>query len=109
VLRHKPQRQPEPLDGINILGLLRAEGARRPRPIYFRSDNQLAVVSNHLKLFSRNRGKRFELYDLNEDPAEENDLAARYPHKVERLVADLDRWLEGVVSSNAGADYPVVR
>ncbi len=62
-LGHRPRRQPRPLDGIDILGLLRAESARRPKPIYFRSGEQLAVVSNHLKLFSRNRGKRFELYD----------------------------------------------
>jgi arylsulfatase A-like enzyme len=108
-LGHTPQYQPRPMDGINILGMLRAESARRPRPIYFRSDNQLAVVSNRLKLFSRNRGKRFELYDLNEDPAEENDLAARQPRRVDRYVVGLDRWLQSVAASDGGADYEILR
>jgi hypothetical protein len=97
------------MDGINILGMLRAQSARWPRLIYFRSGDQLAVVNNHFKLFSRNRGKRFALYDLNEDAAEENNLAERYPRKVERWVAGLDRWLQSVAASNDGADYQVFR
>jgi arylsulfatase A-like enzyme len=108
-LGHQPQRQPRPLDGINILGMLRAASARRPRPIYFRSGDQLAVVNNRFKLFSRNRDQRFELYALDEDAAEENDLAARYPRKVERWAARLDRWLQSVAASNGGADYHAFR
>jgi arylsulfatase A-like enzyme len=104
-LGHRPQRQPRPIDGLNLLSVMRAKRTGRSRPIYFRSGEQLAVVGNRFKLFSRNRGKRFELYDLYEDPAEENDLAARYASKVERWIVGLDRWLRGVAASEWGADY----
>jgi arylsulfatase A-like enzyme len=104
-LGHKPEGQPRPLDGINILGMLRATSASRPRPIYFRSGDQLAVVTNRYKLFSGDQGKRFELYDLDQDAAEENDLATRYPRKVERQVVGLDHWMQSVAASNRGADY----
>ena len=104
-LGHTPQSQPRPLDGINILGMLRTAGARRPSPIYFRSGDQLAVVTNRYKLFSRNGGKRFQLYDLNQDAAEENDLADHHPRNVARLATGLNRWLQSVAASDRGADY----
>jgi arylsulfatase A-like enzyme len=108
-LGHRPQRQPRPIDGLDVLSLVRAERAGRSQPIYFRSGEQLAVVGNRFKLFSRNRGRRFQLYDLYDDPAEENDLAARYPRKCERWVAGLDGWLQSVATSERGADYRLPR
>jgi arylsulfatase A-like enzyme len=39
---------------------------------------------------------QFELYDLQADPGEQTDLAARHPDIVRRLRADYDRWFDSV-------------
>jgi len=41
----------------------------------------------------------FELYDLKNDPFEQEDIAARHPETVRRLKADYDRWFAAVCSS----------
>ncbi len=47
----------------------------------------------------------FELYYLEIDPAEINDLAATMPEKVRELSASLDAWMESAMQSLKGADY----
>ena len=47
--------------------------------------------TSSLRPFVRVSGKPIELYDLEEDPYEENDLAASMPEKVEemkKIIAD---------------------
>lgn len=48
------------------------------------------------KLISFYEEEELELYDLVEDPGEQNDLAAEFPDKVEEMKAKLDSWLEEV-------------
>lgn len=47
----------------------------------------------------------FELYDLESDPYEEKDLAAKQRKRVSAMRADLDAWVESVLASLNGADY----
>jgi hypothetical protein len=42
---------------------------------------------------------RFELYDLENDQTEANDLAKSHPEIVERLKAEYDRWFDDVSST----------
>jgi arylsulfatase A-like enzyme len=46
-----------------------------------------------------------ELFDLDADPAEKTDLAARQPEVVEKLQAGLRTWQDSVLRSLTGADY----
>jgi len=43
---------------------------------------------------ARFRGNIWELYDLNEDRQERNDLAAAHPERVKELVAEYNAWAE---------------
>ena len=55
----------------------------------------------------RINGDRFELYNLKEDPMEENDLAPD-PEQAERLAVmseNLDAWMRSVIRSLNGNDY----
>ncbi len=45
------------------------------------------------KLIKRYEGKTFELFNLNDDLSERNDLAEKMPEKVQELDAILHRWL----------------
>lgn len=46
-----------------------------------------------------------ELYHLQEDPAETNDLASERPETAKRLAERLHQWQSSVLNSLTGADY----
>ena len=62
--------QQRPLDGVDLLPLLEGRTSARPGPIAFESKRQLALIDNRYKLYSKDRGESFELYDLETDPSE---------------------------------------
>jgi arylsulfatase A-like enzyme len=47
----------------------------------------------------------FELYDIQNDPGEKNNLADEYPEIVEEMMAEMRKWQESVLNSLTGADY----
>ena len=49
--------------------------------------------------------EKVELYDLQADPAETTNLAAKLPKRVTELRAQLRDWQESVLRSLTGADY----
>ncbi len=73
----------------------------RQRSLYFESviaGNQTTKEREHLWLRAVRQGdwkyiSSGELYRLDQDPQERNDLAAKFPQKARRLEADLERWL----------------
>ena len=58
------------------------------------------------RIDARDGSVRFELYDLSSDRSEKTNLAARQPERVAKLKRGLRRWLESVVGSHNGEDYP---
>lgn len=100
-----PENQPE-LDGINVLPLLSGESARRGRPIAFQSpirgsdyaadrrQLQLAISDDQYKLFSPDGGASWELYDLVNDPGEEDNIASENAALVAELRLQLEAWVE---------------
>jgi arylsulfatase A-like enzyme len=48
---------------------------------------------------------RYELYNLNEDPEEKQDISANYTGKVETMKEQIESWLRSVVQSLNGEDY----
>ena len=55
----------------------------------------------------RINGKRFELYNLSNDPLEKHDLSTDPEHgqRLERMKAGLDKWMRSVIRSLNGKDY----
>jgi arylsulfatase A-like enzyme len=49
--------------------------------------------------------KGFELYDIQNDPGEKQNLADEYPETVEEMLAEMRKWQESVLNSLTGADY----
>ena len=97
----------KPLDGVSLKPLLSDDIGPREQPIGFRFQKQAAWVDNDWKLVTTNRtkGDKFELYNLNDDPHEENDLAAENPMQFEKLKTAYQQWDAAVDASYKGKDY----
>jgi hypothetical protein len=64
---------------------------QRQQPICFEHEGNLAVRQEALKLV-RMYGRPWELYEMERDRTESDDLAARYPETVRRMTAIYDDW-----------------
>jgi arylsulfatase A-like enzyme len=49
----------------------------------------------------------WQLYDLQNDPSEENDLASQHPDTVARLAADYEQWWDSIQPSLVNESAPV--
>ena len=76
------------------------------------SDKDIAgmrtMMKNQYKLVIEGQSvnkKEMELYDIQNDPGEVHNLVDKYPHVVENMQIDLQKWQESVLNSLTGADY----
>lgn len=73
------------LDGESVLDLLLDEQEySREKPLYFKYGSQSAIIDKHLKLYSNN-DEEWELYNLDKDIGENNDISDQNSDEVERL------------------------
>lgn len=85
----------KPLDGVNIIPFLKGEKQGRPhQTLYVRKfDNDLySVRDGDMKLVTKKKNSVKELYNLQEDLGEENDLADAFPEEVKRLDSLRQNW-----------------
>jgi len=100
-----PGEKPDPIDGISLLPLIEGKMTQRPRPIAFESRRQLALIDNRYKIYSNDKGKTFECYDLRHDPGEGHDLAAEQPEIAHKMIETLETWRASCKRSLDGKDY----
>ena len=82
--------QPADIDGISMLGALLGKTQRTHDHLYWEIGNQVAV--RHGKWKALRRGKQpWELFDLEADISEANDIAASNVHVLAKLVAMADK------------------
>jgi len=92
----------QPLEGVSLLPLLRDQRFDRGRPLFWEHEGNRAVRDGQQKLVSKHPG-RWELYDMQADRTELNDLAEAEPHRVQSMAQQYEQWARrcGVV------DWPV--
>jgi len=90
-------RRIDPLQGKSLLPIFQGKERTPHETLYFHFGTDRALRQGPWKLVSAKLG-RWELYNLNDDRTELNDLAAEYPERVQtmqaewfRLAADVDR------------------
>ncbi len=71
----------------------------------FRGQQSFIVGDHKLVVRTRGEGEGTELFNLKDDPAETNNLAAEKPELVEELRAGMRQWQESVLHSLMGMDY----
>lgn len=89
------------VDGVNITPLLEGEGTIKRKALYWHfphySNHGLqspggVVRSGKYKLIEYFENGTVQLFDLEADPGEQNDLAAVLPHEVKKLKKMLHAW-----------------
>jgi len=98
------------IDGVSLLGHLKSGGAKKldRESLYWHFPHYRGDVvpysiirTGDWKLIKRYEGKTFELFNLNSDLSEKDDLSQTMPEKVKELDAKLTDWLRA-----AGAKLP---
>ncbi len=90
--------EPADPDGGSLLAA--AGGAELPeRPLFWEHSGRRAVYQDGWKLVAEGAGSRWHLFNLTEDPTEQNPRNQAFPERVENLKALWQSWAE---------DYDVV-
>ena len=104
-LGFKMKGQPELIDGVSLLPLIEGKMAERALPIGFESGKQVSLTDNRYKIYSKNSGKTYALFDLAEDAGESKDLATEKPEILRAMTETLEKWRASCKNSLAGKDY----
>ncbi|MDQ8201460.1 sulfatase-like hydrolase/transferase [Pelagicoccus sp. SDUM812003] len=84
------------LDGVDLGPYVTGQKQGRPHEVlYWKKENRGAIREGDWKLL-RYPDRPAELYNIEEDPSEVRDLAARYPDKVKDLYKKLFQWELGL-------------
>ena len=86
-----------PLEGISLVPVMKGREAL-PRTLGFEHERNRGYLKGEWKIVSEEyRGKEWELYNISADRLEQNNLAAKYPEKVEELAREYQVWAERVL------------
>lgn len=117
LMQAKVPNQVQPIDGISLVPVIDGKMRQRPRPMGFWQYNDSqgpamtvdcgpsAWMDNRYKLHKLAKGQ-YELYDIVDDFAETTNIAEKHPDVVARMKVELGDWLQSVLRSCRGEDYP---
>ena len=104
---------PLPQDGVTLKRLLTEDLQRRERPLGFRHTGRTAFIDNNYKLLNAHaagskdgKGAKWELYYLEKDHHEYDNLIDKMPDVAARLKSKWAEWNASIEDSIAGLDYP---
>jgi arylsulfatase A-like enzyme len=80
-----------PLEGVSLRPVFQGRPLRRPQPLFWEHEGNRAARDGKWKLVAK-EDRPWELYDLDADRTEMNDLAAREPERVKELAARWEAW-----------------
>ena len=91
-----PEKEgPNKFDGVSVLPLLFQGEALSPRTVFWRKGGDLAARSGDWKLVVPEEQKP-QLYNLEQDISESNNIAEQHQERVDKLMAELAEWEKDV-------------
>ena len=88
--------QDRPIDGITLLPFIRGDASSRNSSIAWEFKDMAALSGDQYKLVIEYESEMEHLYDLVNDPFEQNDISAEYPALFEAMKAELVEWQQSV-------------
>ena len=85
----------QPMEGVSLRPAFEGKSLQRTQPIFWEHEGNRAIRDGSWKLVSKYPGGR-ELFDMETDRPEQNDLAAQQPERVKQMVAQWDAWAKRV-------------
>jgi len=109
----KSKKDKRPIDGIDLMPVIEGEVDQRGSDLFFgyrrlyTKVDSMAIISGDWKLFreAKKGGGATRLYNLKEDPYEENDLYSKDSQRAAELEKKLKALDESCQLSRDGADY----
>ena len=89
-------QQITPMQGQSLLPVFRGEDPERNDPIFYEWRSGQAVYHNSWKIVKEGLDNPWDLYNLEDDPTETNNLAEQHPEKVEELDQLFTEWKAGL-------------
>ena len=81
-----------PMEGISLKPALTGKVLKRGKPIYFEHEGNRAVRDGKWKLVAKGVKSQWELYDMDADRTETNNLAAEQPERTATMAAQYETW-----------------
>ena len=81
-----------PLAGVSLSSHFTGGSINRGKPLFWEHEGWQAVRDGKWKILTKGAISPWELYDMENDRSETNDLALQHPEIVERLADEWDRW-----------------
>ena len=85
------------MEGISLIPTLNGKALIRKAPLGFEHHGNLGLRDGKWKIVSMYRGsqpRKWELYDMEADRTELNDLAEKMPEKLRAMVASWQSWAD---------------
>ncbi|WP_201799501.1 sulfatase [Zobellia amurskyensis] len=94
-----------PYDGIDILPIAQGKVEERDKALAFEFQKQAALMNNEYKIYSADKGQHFELYNISNDPQEDNNIAEEEPEVLSSMVTTWNKWKTSQENSAQENDY----
>lgn len=89
-------QQITPMQGESLLPVLLGENTQRKKPIFWEWSDGQAAYFNSFKIVKEGLDNPWELYNLETDPTETNNLAGKNPEKTKELEELFADWKVGL-------------
>ena len=99
------EKNDRPYDGIDIMPIVQGDVKQRNKPLAFDFQKQAALMNNEYKIYRADKGQNFELYNIINDPKEENNLVGDEPEILSSMVATWNEWKTSQENSAQENDY----
>ena len=84
----------QPLEGVSLVPAFSGTKLARQAPIFFEHEGNRAVRDGKWKLVARGKDGPWELYNIDRDRSEMNNLAAAQTERVKHMAATWQAWAE---------------